>query len=185
MTFNALDHDHPDTSGWIRTASGRWFNLLDPSREQIHIPDIATALAHVNRFGGHTPVPYSVGEHSLNVAAMLERQFGDPSLTLYGLLHDATEAYLGDVVRPLKHSLPEYVAVENRLANVIGQKYGLAEMWWCDARVKAADEMALVWEMATVRDSLIRVAPSPADVALAFLTRFSNLQLLHLQRTLI
>lgn len=170
--FNPTDHDYPggedSVPGCIRTINGVYINLLDPKPEMIHLGDIATALANTCRFGGHLPAPYSVGEHSLHVAAMLNRQFGDPRLSLCGLLHDATEAYLGDVVRPLKRNLPNYREIETQMAVAIGLRFGLGHHWWNDERIHAADNELLAWEMATVRDCAFRQPSKPHAVAAAF-----------------
>lgn len=175
MIFNAWDFDHPVGSGWIKTASGRYVNLLDPAPADINITDIAVGLSQVCRFGGHLPSMYSVAEHSLHVASMLHRQFGNDEWTLAGLLHDATEAYLGDMVRPLKLAMPDYQAAEERMADVIGVAFGLPDKWWRHPMVKEADEAALVWEMATVRDCDWRTPNAPIAVAAAFDSRLRAL----------
>lgn len=169
--FTPTDHDYPggeEACGHIRTVNGVYVDLLDPRPEMIRLGDIATALANTCRFGGHLPAPYSVGEHSLHVAAMLNRQFGDDRLSLCGLFHDATEAYLGDVVRPLKRNLANYRDIEMRMAVVIGRRFGLDGEWWNDDRIHAADEELLAWEMATVRDCPFRQPSKPYAVAAAF-----------------
>lgn len=167
--FNADDHDYPaESTSTIRTVNGVYVDLLHPEPEMIRLGDIAAALANTCRFGGHLPAPYSVGEHSLHVAAMLNRQFGDNRLSLCGLLHDATEAYLGDVVRPLKRNLPGYRELEDRMAVVIGRRFGLDGAWWDDDRIHAADNELLAWEMATVRDCAFRQPSTPFAVAAAF-----------------
>lgn len=131
--------------------------------------DISIALSRVARFGGHTAQPYSVAEHSLVVSSMLLRQFGDARLALVGLLHDATEAYIGDMVRPLKREIPRFREIENRLAWVIGISAGLdTDLIVLDDRVKAADEQALVWEMAAIRNAPWRSPSDPNTVARAF-----------------
>ena len=107
---------------WIITATGKQFWPLDPRPEDIDIRDIAHALSLVNRYGGHTPTPYSVAEHSLYVAEYVAARHGRP---LRALLHDASEAYLGDMVRPVKHQLPEFQAAEDRLQAVIEERFGL------------------------------------------------------------
>lgn len=97
--------DGPREQALIRTVSGRLVDLLSPAPESLCVQDIAHALARLARFNGHTrgPVCYSVAQHSLWVAAYLERvSGGDQALMLHGLLHDAAEAYLGDMLRPLK-----------------------------------------------------------------------------------
>lgn len=81
---------------WLQTRSGRAFPLVDPEPSDVHWPDIVYALAHTNRFGGHVG-PYSVAQHSVLVAEQLR-----PEWRAYGLLHDAHEAFIGDIPTPLK-----------------------------------------------------------------------------------
>jgi len=168
--FNAYDHDHPGGNSSIRARSGLRVDLLNPTPDMIRLSDIAHGLANINRFGGHTARPWSVAEHSLVVAGLLHRQFGNDRLTLAGLLHDATEAYLGDVVRPLKQALPEYQIIEQRMADVIAYKFFSRDTAVIDdPRVKAADELALVFDMATIRDATWRTPNNPDDVINAFM----------------
>lgn len=87
----------------FQTFTGRLVDPLYPKPEDIAIEDIAHALGHVCRFGGHCTFHYPVGLHSLNVSLMVEKLGGTIMESLWGLLHDGTEAYLGDMVRPLKH----------------------------------------------------------------------------------
>ncbi|HQP24038.1 MAG TPA: hypothetical protein PLP16_02645, partial [Smithellaceae bacterium] len=81
----------------IHTFSGIAFDLLDPKPEMILVEDIVHSLSLINRFNGAAKFPYSVAQHSLYVAGLLP-----PELKLQGLLHDAPEAYVGDMVSPLK-----------------------------------------------------------------------------------
>lgn len=104
----------------VSTKSGRRVSLLNPSPSQIVIGDIAHSLAHQCRFNGHTNKFYSVAQHSVLVASILPRE-----LRLAGLLHDATEAYLGDVVQPLKDLLPEYQSIEANFCEVLGARFGV------------------------------------------------------------
>lgn len=106
---------------WMVTASGQKFYPLDPRPEDVHIEDIAHALAMNNRFNGHTVRPYSVGLHSLLCSQWVE---GAHAMT--ALLHDATEAYLADVVRPAKRGMPEYMKIEKDLwEKAIAPRFGL------------------------------------------------------------
>lgn len=125
---------------WIATYRGRRFDLLDPRPEMIHIEDIAHALAMTCRFGGHSRDFYSVAQHSVAVA---ERCC--PEHYMHGLLHDASEAYYGDVVRPLKALCGDYHLHEKRAQVVIYQKFGLDPNLTCSC-VKAADEVCLATE---------------------------------------
>jgi len=104
----------------VSTKSGRRVALLNPSPSQIVIGDIAHGLAHQCRFNGQTSKFYSVAQHSVLVASILPRE-----LRLAGLLHDASEAYLGDVVQPLKDLLPEYQAIEENFCKVLGMRFGV------------------------------------------------------------
>jgi uncharacterized protein len=126
---------------WMQVASGRQFYPLDPRPEEIEIGDIAHALSHLCRFGGHVRHFYTVGEHSVRVSRVCA-----PEDALWGLLHDASEAYLGDVVRPIKKQ-PEmacYLEAEARLMAVICERFGLpVEM---PASVARADEILLATE---------------------------------------
>jgi 5'-deoxynucleotidase YfbR-like HD superfamily hydrolase len=109
---------------WMQTVSGRMFWPLDPRPEDFSIHDIAHALSMVCRFGGHTPTFYSVAEHSCRVAmALLDGH--ERRIALYGLLHDAAEAYLGDVVWPLKQSrqMEGYKSIEARVERVIFERF--------------------------------------------------------------
>jgi len=180
-TVNDMDADHValggSVVGVIRVRSGAYIDLFDPTPDVIHIQDIAHALSMVCRFGGHTATHYSVAEHSLHVASQLERQYRDPRLTLAGLLHDAEEAYTGDMVRPLKHdpSMAMFRAVGDTLHLVIHDKFGVLDLL-DDPRIKAIDNEILPWEMAMIRDCEWRVPPAPDVVRRAFLDRFHALR---------
>ena len=104
----------------VSTRSGRRVALLNPSPSQIVIGDIAHGLAHQCRFNGQTSKFYSVAQHSVLVASILPRE-----LRLAGLLHDASEAYLGDVVQPLKDLLPDYQTIESKFCEVLGARFNV------------------------------------------------------------
>lgn len=127
---------------WFTTASGRRFFVIDPDRESIVIDDIAHALAHVCRYGGHCRQFYSVAQHSVHVSKLVPRH-----LALHGLMHDASEAYLGDVVRPLKAQLPEYKRIEHQLEQLISERFGIRPLGADEVKIlKAADLVALQTE---------------------------------------
>lgn len=126
----------------IETHSGIAFDLIEPSGPVL-IEDIAHALAHLCRFGGHTDRHYSVAEHSIHVHALIVMDYGYGPLSLAGLLHDAEEAYLGDMVLPLKIHNPTFSAIGDRLQAYIRQAFNIS---WDDeiARiVKHYDKIAL------------------------------------------
>jgi hypothetical protein len=132
---------------YICTHSGVQFYPLDPEPGAIRIEDIAHALARISRFNGHTSgdYAYSVAQHSVVVSTLVG--LTDPDQALVGLLHDAEEAYLGDIARPLKE-LPEYDEIRQcgeRLRERIFRQFGLEPL--LSAAVKAADQQALATEI--------------------------------------
>ncbi|HKK06533.1 MAG TPA: hypothetical protein VKA50_11875 [Gammaproteobacteria bacterium] len=90
---------------WILTYTGRRVDLLDPDPATIEPEDIAHALSNMCRFNGHCRHFYSVAEHSWHVALLVSRENA-----LQGLMHDAAEAYVADITRPLKPYLTNYAA---------------------------------------------------------------------------
>ncbi|WP_282412219.1 phosphohydrolase [Pseudomonas sp. PS01299] len=105
---------------WILTHSGIQFNLLNPTAAMISPRDIAHALANLCRFNGHTREHYSVAQHSLIVCDLVPTKH-----QLSALIHDATEAYLGDMTRPLKALMPEYRDVEQRVWHAICDRFNI------------------------------------------------------------
>ncbi|MBD3260671.1 MAG: hypothetical protein GF334_03175 [Candidatus Altiarchaeales archaeon] len=124
---------------WIQTKTGKKFDFFNPTLDSICIEDIAHALANLCRFSGHTKMFYSVAEHSVWVSVQ-----APPDLKLEALLHDAAEAYLGDVSRPLKRMLPQYKLLEGKIERRIAEKFGLVYPW-PDA-IKAIDNRMLITE---------------------------------------
>jgi uncharacterized protein len=127
---------------WIQTYSGRVFWPLDPKAEEMDIEDIAHSLSHQCRFSGHAKVFYSVANHSILVSEKCK-----PENALWGLLHDASEAYLVDVPRPIKHASrlgSEYRRIEKLVMQVVCEKYGLPVEEPPD--VREADNLLLSWE---------------------------------------
>lgn len=125
-------------SNYIRTASGGRFWPLDPSPNEIDIEDIAHALANQCRWTGHTREFFSVAQHSILVSELCL------DYPMEGLLHDASEAYLVDLARPIKKApgLGEiYMKVEAAVEQVIAARYGLVWPW--PTEVKAADDVLL------------------------------------------
>lgn len=105
---------------WIQTALGRQFWPIDPRADEVFIDDIAHALSMLCRFGGHCLRFYSVAEHSV----LLSRAAA-PEHKLWALLHDASEAYLVDVPRPLKPFLAGYREAEDKIMRAVCERFGL------------------------------------------------------------
>ncbi len=138
-------------TNYIRTFTGRKFWPLDPAPEDIHIEDIAHALSQLCRYTGHSREFYSVGAHSLIVAATCRERWGDEA-GRYGLLHDAAEAYLLDMARPVKYSpdLAAYRTAERSLQHLILRTFGIALDEDVYALMKSVDDEIGHAEMAVL-----------------------------------
>lgn len=124
---------------WTLTFSGVAFDLVEPTPDMVSIKDIAHALANQCRFAGHSRRYYSVAEHCLYVSRALPA-----GMRLHGLLHDAAEAYVHDIVRPLKKMLPDYWLIENRIMRAVSERFGLPqqpsrELYEADQRMLATE----------------------------------------------
>jgi hypothetical protein len=109
----------------IQTVSGEFIDPYSPDPARLHLTDIAHSLAYQCRYNGHIKPFYSVAQHSVIVAASLDVYGAETQL--WGLLHDAAEAYLGDVAAPIKQR-PEFAgfrAAEDRLLAAIAERFGL------------------------------------------------------------
>lgn len=123
----------------IQTRMGFYFDLEHPWRSYVHIVDIAHALSNLCRFSGHCREFYSVAQHSVLVATI-----APPEHALAALLHDAAEAYCGDVSAPLKCLLPDYRKVQREIERAVAGRFGLpADV---PEVVKRADLVALATE---------------------------------------
>lgn len=116
----------------ILLQSGTYFDLLDPANSAFTIEDIAHGLSLTCRFAGQCRQFYSVAEHSLHASNLVA-----PEFQLRALMHDAAEAFIGDVTRPLKSILPDYKAIERTIEAAIMDRFGTGD--WNVPQVKQAD----------------------------------------------
>lgn len=122
---------------WLQTFSGRQFWPMDPRASEVFIEDIAHSLAMQTRYAGHCLRFYSVAEHSVLLTRYFRRQGASVEVQLWALLHDASEAYLVDVPRPVKPFLAGYKAAEAQVMRAVCERFGLPEDM--PAEVHAAD----------------------------------------------
>lgn len=113
-------HEQSRLGDWMISSKGNKLYPLDLRPDDIDIEEIAHALSNICRFGGHCQEFYSVAQHSLIVSSLCPRE-----LQLIGLLHDAPEAYIGDMVRPLKINIPEFRTIEDQIWTSIAAKFTL------------------------------------------------------------
>jgi uncharacterized protein len=176
------DRDH----GWFLTSTGHQFWPATPIPSDIRIDDIAHALSHLCRFGGHSREFYSVAQHSVIVSVNVPAQH-----RFTALMHDAAEAYLGDVIQPVKRLLPDYHALESKTWIAMCDAFPELPHGIPDC-VKEADGRALITERRDVMNPSLgnwswgafeRFEPfpeiiqplSPAESKLLFLARFHAL----------
>lgn len=119
----------PSRGPWIKTYSGLHFYPLDPRTEDICIEDIAHALSHQCRFSGHTKKFFSVASHSLYVTDLVERGGFQTASVFAGLMHDASEAYLVDVPKPIKPRLRGYKDMEDSVSRAICRRWNIVHPW--------------------------------------------------------
>lgn len=175
---DSFDHNEP----WCQTFSGKRFTPLNPNPDAIVLQDIARGLSMQCRFNGQVKSFYSVAQHSVLVSYICDMQDA-----LWGLLHDASEAYICDFSAPLKYSgkFENYREVEAKLMNAICRRFNLDPKE--PASVKRADKLVLATEgrdlLAVRRNDWFRgeelpfkISPlSPAEAEALFVNRFYNL----------
>jgi len=113
------------SSSNIRLRSGHYFDLANPLSNAFEFSDIVAALALICRFGAQSRRFYSVAEHLLICDAIAEAMGLSIEERRAVFMHDATEAFVGDMVKPLKRMLPEYSAIESRVEEAIAERFGI------------------------------------------------------------
>ncbi|WP_131193703.1 metal-dependent phosphohydrolase [Lichenihabitans psoromatis] len=174
----------------ILTASGRYFDFERPDLSDIRIEDIATGLSNICRFAGQTSAFYSVAQHCVLASHIV------PAADAFAaLMHDAAEAFLGDVTSPLKQLLPDYRAIETRVEAAIAVRFGLTLPWpesvkVADLRLLRTERRDLMsgaggeWPVTQGYDCLTEeIWPMlPADAAALWTARFNEIAPLHAVR---
>jgi hypothetical protein len=137
------------TKSSILVHSGKYLDIMDPQEDSIEIEDIARGLARQARFGGHSKVLYTVAQHSIECSLMVKDE-----LKIEALLHDASEAYLGDIPTPYKQYMPKYLEFETNLMNVIASKYGFNWPVSDDVHVVDRFMFQLEWNQYSIGDKI-------------------------------
>lgn len=159
----------------LTTVSMHRVNLLAPHANVISIEDIAHALSHICRFNGHLQQFYSVAEHSVLLSKLVPEEYA-----FAALLHDAAEAYTGDITRPMRE-LVDIASIEGRFNDVIRQKYNVRIRFDCDEIVEA-DKRMLMTERPELAIPGVEPFPirlnnwTPFQARAAFMLRFFELQ---------
>lgn len=115
----------------VQTHTGLRVSLAEPEPSTIYIRDIACALSRLNRYSGATQLPVNVACHSLNVVRFLATKKAPPLVQMFGLLHDAHEAYIGDITEPMRREIAAYASfdvvtrIAERIDKAIWQAFGL------------------------------------------------------------
>jgi 5'-deoxynucleotidase YfbR-like HD superfamily hydrolase len=130
---------------WIQTYSGKKFDIINPTTEMLDIKDIARSLSMRVRFSGHINKPYTVAQHSVFVSRVVEASDKATKDDIrWGLMHDAAEAYIMDIPRPIKKLIPLVSQIEEKILQLVAKRFGL-EFPFSDLVVRA-DDVALVSE---------------------------------------
>jgi len=137
----------------IETFTGALFDIIDPNPEDVRIADIAQGLSQQCRFAGQVRQFYSIAEHSVIVHDLLVQRHGHGEISHAGLFHDAAEAYVVDIPRPLKLHLPNYCDIEDRIALAIRTALEIEWDFAIESEVKWADNLAVRAEAHALMES--------------------------------
>lgn len=145
-------------SSYILTYTKVKFYPLQPVIEDIKIEDVAHALSQMTRANGHFRHFYSVAQHSVNCFREASARGYSGRVQLGCLIHDASESYISDITRPVKAELKEYIVIEERLENMIFEKYGLADLTSEERQqIRSVDDALLFFEFI----ALMGIPPKP------------------------
>lgn len=160
----------------IRTNSGVYLNIRSPEEDMINIIDIAHSLANNSRWGGHLDfnLNMSIAQHSILCCELLSEE--ELEVQKQGLLHDATEAYLLDMPKPIKKMLPDYQKVEKKLEKVIFSKFNIK--YPKHPKVKEADVLMLKleWDMLVLKKMPVTYKIlNPVEAKQKFIEKYNQL----------
>ena len=148
----------------IRTFMGKMIDPFNPDPDLINLVDIAHSLGNLCRWNGHTNKFYSVAEHCIFVQNMVQSREDK----IAAMLHDASEAYIADITRPVKYRIDKYCDIEFTLMIVIARKFNF--QYPLSVAVKEADDYALRWEWVNIVTADRITTMTPVVAKQAFLT---------------
>jgi hypothetical protein len=160
---------------WMETLSGIRFYPLEAEVDKFSIKDIAHALSNICRWGGHTSYHFSVAQHAYIMSHLVS-----PENAMEALMHDATEAYLGDIPTPIKRLFPEYLDIEDKLAKKLAVKYKYTypyptQVYKYDTVMKRVEhDVLLLGKESPSRIKIERLSQEEAERL--FLTRYNELK---------
>lgn len=174
---------------WMLTYSGMKIDPFNVPHYLICIADIAHALAYQCRYNGHCNKFYSVAEHSVLISQALERDGRGVDAAKWGLLHDASEAYLGDMVSPVKKQIDKkFKFAENRIEKAVAEVFGLSgkvpdTVHEYDTRIRKDEMESLFRFIYTPEEYMTRIAPlsvpitgwMPEEAENNFMIRYNEL----------
>lgn len=147
---------------YITTYTGKHFDPTNPDITRVDILDIAHALPLICRGNGHVKTFFSVGQHCINAAKEAALRGYSPRAILACLLHDAGECYMSDVPRPFKQVLPFYIEAENRLLDLVYEKFlGSPLTEEEQQQVKSVDNDLLYYDLKILLNEVLDI-PAPA-----------------------
>lgn len=129
---------------WMQLRGGRRFYPLDPRAEEVFIEDIAHSLSRQIRYNGLSDMDLCVAQHSVNAAWLADMLGYETDVQLVALMHDAAETFMADMIRPLKVEFPDYRALENKVMDVINERFNLPSI--DHNTIKYFDNLCLSWE---------------------------------------
>jgi hypothetical protein len=133
------------SSPWIQTLHGHVVELHNPDLTEVSIDEVAVALSRINRFSGHTLLPYNVAHHSVIVAKHLEPH--GKAMAYAGLMHDAHEAFIGDITSPVKRLCGDaFRELDERMIRAVCQRWRVSYELVTSEAVKLSDMRTLATE---------------------------------------
>lgn len=173
----------------IATYTKKMFDPVHPDIQKIDVVDIAHSLSLLCRANGHFPTFYSVGQHCLNCAREAIARGYSRRVQLACLLHDASEAYLSDVTRPVKAELPRYLEIEEPLQRTIWDKYiqpalteeEIKQVFWVDDEILYKEFATLMGMPLINREPDLQSAPQMEfggfrEIETAYIRMFEELK---------